>query len=1758
MKGPGPWQAGPGLPPRRRAVALVARADASACSGGERGGNPLPATPVATTAATASAIDTSVRPLPPGQPLVVISIGTGLGGFELALTRLDGACVRRIHTCDVDPTLQSVHRALLRYLHAHHPQLDVAGSEASPLPADVCAIDATHLRALRIPDDAIVVITAGWECAPRSTAGLGGGPHDPRSRMFTGLVRLIELCQQLFPARVRWMLENVPVDPSTSRGALSADEQCVRQHLGPPTAVFDAVATGSRATRVRAYWTNCFTSSAFAAALHQMPAPDLSRPLQAFLDSPSRFVSRSVRIALGGKSTPWNEPGEPVRVFPTFTAHRGSYAFQRFKPGCVWERNLMGALVASEPSATERARCMGFPDQFLTSVGVSDATAFRLLGQTIDQHAAAALWGFAFGYATHGPSPHAASTGGLDPACAVLEHCLLPVITAVAASPPPSPPLVTAAAVSTAPSGGEGGDGVGEQFTPDALYWRAACERRIWLPSPGDEVWTVDAAALRDNRDAGCSALAHVMHGAAGLDAMRFLGYTGILPVTGGGSQDSSGVAIVGAIQGLNVTAEQAAQSAAAAVRREEQEGAEMEQVLESAAEDIPLPPVTKLTTDERWAILQKSLSKLSPSLSAEQKVEAEQCVRRWMDKGLFAFDLSELGECTVGGGMTIPLKPGATPVFQKARRVPDEHLETCKKELQQLLDCGILQPSQSAWCANLLLVRKKDGTMRMCVDYRPVNRVTEDWRYPMADIQQILDDVGGRKCDMFSTCDAYKGYWQIPIDPADRAKTAFASPLGHLEFSRVPFGLKTAPATWYSKYEGVCMHLPDTKTFMDDSCTATRGFTAHLSALEQFFTAVFGAGLRLNPKKCSFFSDTAEFVGHHISAEGYRPLDNYVEAVRDAPRPQNVSGLRQFLGLAGYLRRFVPHFSAVVQPLTFLLKKGAAWKWGETEENAMTEVKRLLTTAPVLRFVDPSRPLRVATDWSVTGIGAVLSQFDDSGREYVCGYLSKTCTPAESRYSAFKGELLAVLWACEKWKHYLGGRQFELMTDHKALEWLLTAKELPPSLARWVLRLDEFDIKVCHRPGVENPGPDYLSRNPVHGDSTSRAHTAAVQQSTPATVYPAAPSPPDTAAGAAVLAYVGITGHLPVTASVDAVFTTAILGECFAVLTQLGTGSAALKQQSAEQAESVEQEWLEEDFFHQPPPEALARAALLSAALILVDSSPPVTCQQDGATAASAVPTVFAVERTDDAAAEARLDPMSDELMLRYLREGRDASVLTECSSTEKERVMRRSQRYVWEASRPEQPAGRLLRVFPGGATRIVPSEAERRLLVQEVHATPGGMAHMGVQRTYAGLIHTYWWPGMFQLVSQVVKECPACDRQKASAEVRYPVLQPLPIRGLFHRVSFDLFGPLPLSKRGNCYGMVCVEHLSRMIEVMALRSKDSAETKWAAQQLFSRFGAPAEVVTDCGTEWQGNFHQLLQDFCIDHRTTAGYHAQANGLAERVVQTVKALLTRALADPANEGSDWEELLPGIVLAYNCSPQTSTKQAPYALLYGRVPLLPVQAAARMQTEVDPDDPEVASLDLADRVALLRKAVPMAMGNLEIAQHRDTLRYARVHGGGYAPVITRIHPGDVVYVRDHAATALEPGVKRTILQVVEVREGGTVVLIGRDARTISLSVHDVVPCHLPNVDLTLDPSLRDATYDVPCEHCLEVQCTATGPRAMLLCDACSTGWHLGCLRHVQPTAPRKVPRAAVRWYCHRCRAIGRVPEPVHPTGESKSP
>ncbi|KXZ48232.1 hypothetical protein GPECTOR_29g136 [Gonium pectorale] len=370
-----------------------------------------------------------------------------------------------------------------------------------------------------------------------------------------------------------------------------------------------------------------------------------------------------------------------------------------------------------------------------------------------------------------------------------------------------------------------------------------------------------------------------------------------------------------------------------------------------------------------------------------------------------------------------------------------------------------------------------------------------------------------------------------------------------------------------------------------------------------------------------------------------------------------------------------------------------------------------------------------------------------------------------------------------------------------------------------------------------------------------------------------------------------------------------------------------------------------------------------------------------------------------------------------------------------------------------------------------------------------------------------------------------------------------------MFYRWGIDLAGELPATEpHGFNYVMVCVEHFTKYAEFIPLRSKTAAETARGLLELISRFGAPAEVVTDRGTEFEAEFQLLLERCYVDHRLTSPNHPQADGAAERLVQEVKSAL-RKHCQETGCNNKWDQYLPWLALAYRCSPQASTRMAPFVLLYGAPPVVPPAARERLEGELafsgNPGESEYAEA-LAARAAFLRHSVPVAAGNLLNAQHRDSLRYAHVRSGSYRPQELRLAPGDYVYLRRLDPTnTLQLPVRDPILRVESIGPMGVAVLLGRDTARVRRRVEELVPCHLPDIDPIEDPWLFRPRADLPCEVCASPR----GESTMLLCDGCNTGWHLGCL--TPPLA--EVPAGS--WVCPPCTALGRAapegPAPQRP-------
>ena len=418
-------------------------------------------------------------------------------------------------------------------------------------------------------------------------------------------------------------------------------------------------------------------------------------------------------------------------------------------------------------------------------------------------------------------------------------------------------------------------------------------------------------------------------------------------------------------------------------------------------------------------------------------------------------------------------------PVRRPAYKVAHTERKFVEKEIREMLAKGVIEPSISPYAAGVVLVPKKSGETRFCVDYRGLNEVTKADHYPIPLARsEIFDTLGGAR--IFSCLDCQQGYWQVSVAEEDRPKTAFRCFLGLYHFLRVPYGLRNAPATYQrlmahvlSGYTGKFCHC-----FIDDIIIFSNNFEDHLEHLRLVFERLKQAGIKLKPSKCTLAKEQVQYLGHLISPGQLRPGPENISKISDLGAPSTVKEVRSFLGLASYYRSFVKDFSRRAWALTELTKQKTPFRWGPKEQEAFSDLKAALTSEPVLALPDFSKPFILMTDGSSTGLGAVLGQQQEGGqRERVISYASRRTTRLEENYSACELECLALVWATRQFREYILGRPTEVVTDHWALKWLQDLKNPNPRLQRWRMALLEYDLKITYKPGKQHRNADFLSR---------------------------------------------------------------------------------------------------------------------------------------------------------------------------------------------------------------------------------------------------------------------------------------------------------------------------------------------------------------------------------------------------------------------------------------------------------------------------------------------------------------------------------------------------------------------------------------------------------------------------------------------------------------------------------------------------------
>ena len=412
----------------------------------------------------------------------------------------------------------------------------------------------------------------------------------------------------------------------------------------------------------------------------------------------------------------------------------------------------------------------------------------------------------------------------------------------------------------------------------------------------------------------------------------------------------------------------------------------------------------------------------------------------------------------------------------QPPHRLGPHKEEEAERQVRKLLKQGLIEPANSAWSSPVVLVKRKDGSWRFCVDYRKLNAITLQDAYPIPRIDESLDALSGSK--LFSTLDLTSGYWQVPLDPDAQDKSAFATRTGLWKWKVLPFGLTSAPATFQRLMEQVLqgLHWKTLLLYLDDIIVVAPDFQTHLQRLEEVLGRLQKAGLKLKPGKCELLQHMVRYLGHIVSEEGVATDPAKVEAMKDWPPPKEVKELQAFLGMTGYYRQYIPDYATIAKPLTQLIGKDTLWRWGEEAQGAFDQLKEGLTTAPVLGYPDPGKTYILDTDASAVGVGAVLSQVQE-GQERVIAYFSKTLSPAERNYCVTRRELLAVIKSVKHFRPYLYGRTFQLRTDHASLRWLCRRKESLAQVARWLEILAEFRYSLEHRSGHKHGNADGLSR---------------------------------------------------------------------------------------------------------------------------------------------------------------------------------------------------------------------------------------------------------------------------------------------------------------------------------------------------------------------------------------------------------------------------------------------------------------------------------------------------------------------------------------------------------------------------------------------------------------------------------------------------------------------------------------------------------
>lgn len=861
-------------------------------------------------------------------------------------------------------------------------------------------------------------------------------------------------------------------------------------------------------------------------------------------------------------------------------------------------------------------------------------------------------------------------------------------------------------------------------------------------------------------------------------------------------------------------------------------------------------------------------------------------------------------------------------PIYIKPYRQPPAEAAEIRNQVEKLLGDNVIKESHSPWSAPVHLVPKKlDATgqqkFRMVIDYRRLNDITVDDKYPLPNITDLFDKLG--KSCYFSVLDLASGYHQIEIEEEDQPKTAFSTQFGHYEFLRMPFGLKTAPATFQRAMDNVLRGLQGIHCliYLDDIIIFSSSLDEHLTKLRAVFDRLRDTNLKVQLDKSEFLCKEVTYLGHTITPEGLKPNTDKIDAILNYPLPKTTTEIKSFLGLIGYYRKFIKDFSKITQPMTACLKKNSKIVIDEKYLNAFEKCKELLISAPLLQYPDFEKPFILTTDASDFAIGAVLSQ-GSIGSDRPIAYASRTLNDSEKRYSTIEKELLAIVWAVKHFRPYLYGNQFTIYTDHRPLAWLDSLKEPNSKLTRYKLRLGEYNFKVIHKNGKQNTNADALSRirlNALGNDKDDQLSTAV-------NVGDSEDEDPND-----------------------------YIRRLTADLEDLGK-ELQNRQKLTDSHDNVDDDDVDDHTRpeinptteEKTPPRPPSNSSTISA-----QNEQPASSSTDTAHSAldmdtNGIPILH--EAIDTKPNQILVDVwFKNELSVKIVPHPKQKILQVHLPLDNsdlikqflKEYIRPKVKYFIYYTNKEHRRLFTevVIALFRKDTVQLfecteriinVTDEKEQEEIVKRYHS--GKTCHRGINETVSHIKRTYFWNNMEQTVAAIINSCETCKRMKYDRRPFKPKLQFTQTQNRpFQELFIDLY-----SIEGKYY-LTIIDAFSKLAQALEIPDRSTPEVARALIKYFSFYGVPTKISSDPGSEFNSKLLQeLLSFYKVQIHIGTPHNPNSMGLIERFHSTIGEIYR--LAKYERKITDAASVMTYAILAYNQTIHSVTGLTPFEVVFG--------------------------------------------------------------------------------------------------------------------------------------------------------------------------------------------------------------------------------